>query len=470
MLHKKTIFIIAISLLALILLIYILVLIFSSNSNALNYVILPLQSTTSILDLSSLFNNNLRTTITISDKNQEVDLFLLSEDFSFFITQKDIFFNNNDNSKINKYLNNFYNHEISSSLSIISNRTQMVFTKYRFGRKAKENFFLCSKNNCDKNSFNMKNFTFMLVEDPIDKISGGIGLGPNEYTGDGAINLFNELYREKYIDNLIWYIDYENEEKKLIIGKYPYEVNSKYNKDDYEFFELEKKGSLFVLNMVKITIGNNEEYDSDNNDNNIKDRSFIFLQDISLIYGPPEYYQKIKNIFFNKYLSNNQCIENTFNYKLTDYLYISCKEDISLKDFPPLIININKNCQFELTYEDLFMKSNEQILFLFVTNKIEKYFNGKWNIGEPFLKKYVLVYNPKEYKIGFYQINKNERSNYKHLGFLGIIILLIVIGVIIYLCLFIFRKYRNRKIRRAALEMKIEEISNKLILNKSENK
>ena len=84
---------------------------------------------------------------------------------------------------------------------------------------------------------------------------------------------------------------------------------------------MEKKGSLFVLNMVKITIGNNEEYDSENNDNNIKDRSFIFLQDISLIYGPPEYYQKIKNIFFNKYLSNNQCIENTFNYKLTDYIY-----------------------------------------------------------------------------------------------------------------------------------------------------
>ena len=471
MLHKKTIIIITISLLALILLIYILFLIFSSSYNIPNVVILPLQSTSSISDLSSLFYNNLRTTITISDEKQEVDLFLLSEDFSFFITQKNILFENNEKSEINKFSNNFYNYEKSSSIDIISDRTQMFFTKYKYGRKSKENFSLCSKNNCDKTSINLKKFKFMLVEDPIDKISGGIGLGPNEYIVDGAINLFNELYREKYINNLIWYIDYKNEEKKLIIGKLPYEVNNKYNKDDFEFFEMEKVGSVYELNMMKITIGNNEENnDDENSDNNIKDRAFQFLQDYSLIHGPPEYYNKIKNIFFNKYFSNNQCVENSFNYKLIDYLYISCNEDISLKDFPPLIIYINKNFKFELTYDDLFMKSNGQFLFLFVSNKIENYFNKKWHIGEPFLKKYNPVYNPKDNKIGFYQISKNKKSNYKSAGIIGFIILFISIVLIIYLCLFIFRKYRNRKIRRAAMEMKIEEISRKFILYKGENK
>ncbi len=112
MLHKKTIFIIVSLLVLLIIFIILLSLIFSSNNN--NLIILPLQSTISINDLSSLFFNNLRTTITISDKNQEVDLFLLSQDFSFFITQQDIFFNNNDNSKINKLSKNFYNYEMSS--------------------------------------------------------------------------------------------------------------------------------------------------------------------------------------------------------------------------------------------------------------------------------------------------------------------------------------------------------------------
>ena len=471
MLHKKTIIIIVFSLLALIILIYTLSLIFSSTNDISNVVILPLQSTLSILDLSSLFNNNLRTTITISDKKQEVDLFLLSEDFSFFITQKNILFENNEKSKINKYSNNFYSYEISSSINIISNRTQIYFTKYKYGRKSRENFSLCSKNNCDKTSINLEKFNFMLVEDPIDKISGGIGLGPNEYIVDGAINLFNELYREKYINNLIWYIDYTNKEKQLIIGKLPYEVNNKYKKDDFEFFTMESKRSLYELKMMKITIGNNEENDDDeNNDNIIKDRLFQFLQDYSLIHGPPEYYNKIKNIFFNKYFSNNKCIENTFNYQLIDYLYISCNEDISLKDFPPLIIYINKNSKFELTNDDLFMKSNGQTLFLFVSNKIESYFSEKWHIGEPFLKKYNPVYSPKDNKIGFYQISKNKKGNYKLAGIIGFIVLFISIIFIIYLCLFIFRKYRNRKIRKAAMEMKIEEISSKFILYKNENK
>ena len=43
----------------------------------------------------------------------------------------------------------------------------------------------------------MENFNFMLVEDPFDKVSGGIGLSPQEYIGDGAINLFNESKRDE---------------------------------------------------------------------------------------------------------------------------------------------------------------------------------------------------------------------------------------------------------------------------------
>jgi hypothetical protein len=368
----------------------------SSNIILSNVVILPLQSTTSILDLSSLINNNLRTTITISDKKQEVDLFLSSNDFSFFITQQDIFFENNDNSKINKLANNFYDYEFSSSIEILSDRTQMVFTNYRFARKAKENFALCSKNNCNQNSINMEGFYFMLAEDPVNKASGGIGLGLNEYIGDGAINLFNELYRRKYIENNVWYIDYnKNDEKKLVIGKYPYDVDKKYKKEDFEFVELENKGNFWELIMMKITIGYVDEYKEDSQDNILRDKNIQFLQEYSIIYGSPEYYNRIKNIFFNKYL-NNQCIEKTFNHQLTDYLYIVCNEDVSLKDFPPLVFYINKNLRLELTYNDLFMKSDGQILFLLISNKIEKYFNGKWYIGEPLLRKYMPVYNQNE--------------------------------------------------------------------------
>ena len=471
MLQKRTILIIVISLIAIAYIIYLICVMSSSSSNLSHTAILQLQSTTSFSDLSTFFNNNLRTTITVSDKNQEVDLFFSSTDFSFFITQQDIFFNNNENSKINKFSNNFYNYEISSSIKIKSERTQTYFTNYKFGRKAEESFALCSENNCDKNSIKMNNFNFMLVEDPFEKVSGGIGLSPHEFVGDGAINLFNELYRKNYIKNNVWYIEYdENGDKKLIIGKFPNEVNKKYKFNNFDFFKIDNKGSAWQLQMIKISIGENDNNnDEDNNDNIIKYRNIEFKHEFSLIYGPPDYYKKIKNIFFNKYL-NNKCVENTFTYQLIDYLYITCDEDISLKDFPPLIMDINKNIGFELTYDDLFMKNNGKILFLFFSNKIEKYFNEKWYMGEPFLKKYMTVYNQKELKIGFYGLNKKSKGNYRVAGILGSIFLFISIAIIIYLCLFLFRKYRNRKIRRAALEMKIEEISSKFISNKNENK
>jgi hypothetical protein len=465
MLHKKTIIIISIFFILLTLLIFLISLFFSSNNN--NLIILQLQSSSSINDISSLFFNNLRTTITVSDKKQEVDFFLLSQDSTFFITQQNIFFDNNDNSKINKYSNNFYNYEFSSTINILSNRTQMFFAKYKFARKANDNFALCSKDNCDRNSINISHFNFMLVEDPVDKISGGIGLGPQEFSYNDRVNLFNELYKEKYIKIPIWYIEYnKNEEKRLIIGKYPYEISKKYTENDYVFFERDRKASFWEMTMAKIVIGNNND---ENEDFLIKDRTFQFQQDFSLINGPPDYYNKIKNFFFNKYLSN-QCSENTFTYQLTDYLYVSCNEDITLEDFPPIIIMINNNLQFELTYEELFMKSNGKILFLFISNKVEKYFNGKWHIGEPFLKKYIPVYNQKEYTIGFYGITKKKKKSYKVFGISGFIFLFLSIVIVFYLCSYIFKKYRNRKIRKAAREMKIEEISSKLILNNNENK
>ena len=465
MLHKKTIFLILISLLFLILVIYLLSLIFSSGTNSSHVIILPLQSSTNINDLSSLFNNNLRTTIKASDKNTEVDLFLLSQDFSFFITQKDIFFDNYDKSEINIYSNNFYDYKLSSSIKILSNRTQTTFTKYKYGRQAEEDFALCN-NNCDKNTINLKQFTFMLVEDPYDGVSGGIGLAPNEFIADGAFNLFNELYREKYIKSPVWYIDYHNEgEKKLIIGKLPYEYSNDYSEDEFEFVNAGTKGSLWELEMTKIKIGYEEN--DENNDNIINDRLFVFRHEYSLIYGPPDYYKKIKNIYFNKYLSN-QCSENTITYQSTKYLYISCNEDISLEDFPPLVIDISNSLKFELTYEDMFMKDNGKILFLFVTDKKERYFNGKWHIGEPFLKKYMPIYNQKERKMGFYELIKKQKKSYKAAGIVGFIFLIASIGVAIYLSLFLFKRYRKRKIRRAAMEMKIEEINIKLILNKNE--
>ena len=152
-----------------------------------------------------------------------------------------------------------------------------------------------------------------------------------------------------------------------------------------------------------------------------------------------------------------------------EYLYITCSTDIALKEFPPLVININKNNKFELTYEDLFVKNDKDILFLFMTNKEERY-SEKWHMGEPFLKKYMPVYNQQEKKIGFYNVIYYYKTTYRILGIVGYIFFVILCIILTLLILYLYKKHKDRKIRKAALEMKIEEISSKLIENKNENK
>ena len=467
MLHKKTIFIISISIISLILLIIIIVNIFSS-SNRLPYLItLPLQSSSSFSDISSLLKNNIKTTITASDKKQEIDLFLIPSDYSFFITQQDILFKNNDNSKINKYSKNFYDYEYSNSIKLLTERQKAVFTQYGFARKAEENFLLCDKDSCDENSLELKQFKFMLAEDPYDKISGGIGLNPSDFGENEATNFFNELYKRDYIKNKVWYINYhkKKDKKDLIIGKMPYEVSDKFDKTDFTFFDVKNKN--WELEMLNIIIG---EEDGENQDNFIKEKHFVFTQDSSLILGPYEYYQKIKNKFFSKYFTDKKCSESIYeSSKYNEYLYLSCNSDISISDFPPLTIDINNYYKLELTSKDLFAESDNNLIFLIITNKEEGY-SGKWFIGEPFLKKYKPVYDQGHSKIGFYEVMLKSKNKYRAVAIIGFIFFLICSAVLVYLCLYLFRKHKNKKIRQAAMEMRIEEISSKLVEKQAENK
>lgn len=243
----------------------------------------------------------------------------------------------------------------------------------------------------------------------------------------------------------------------------PYEIDDSFDKGDFTFFDVKDRG--WEIEMLNIIIGENDE---ESKDNLIKEKNFVFIQDSSLINGPYEYYQKVKQKFFSKYFSKPKCRESMFEYKLTEYLYITCDSDISLSDFPPLTIDINNYYKMVLTEEDLFVKNGEKIIFLFITNKEERY-SGKWYVGEPFLKKYIPVYDQEQKKIGFYKVMNKNKGNYKTIAIIGFIFFIICSGILAYLILYLLRKHRNKKIRRAAMEMRIEEMSAKFVEKQREN-
>ena len=81
------------------------------------------------------------------------------------------------------------------------------------------------------------------------------------------------------------------------------------------------------------------------------------------------------------------------------------------------------------------------------------------------------VYNQEEKKIGFYNLILKYKSSYRILGIIGFIFFIIFSAILTYLILYLYRKHRNKKIRKAAQEMKNEEITNKFITeNQDEQK
>ena len=110
--------------------------------------------------------------------------------------------------------------------------------------------------------------------------------------------------------------------------------------------------------------------------------------------------------------------------------------------------NQELNYEFILDYKDLFIKSNNKIIFL-ITSQIE---NKKWTFGIPFLKKYLLTYDYDNRVIGFYRQNKYkykiENNDLKNNIFK---IILIIFLVLVFATLgFLISKYiygYNRKKR-----------------------
>ena len=445
---RKKIILFGFCIIIIVLLIFLITTFFKSKK----YISLPLNIETTINDISSpssLFNNNIRTTIKISSNEQEVDLFLLSKSFSFFITQEDEFFENNEQSSINPYAENFYDDKISSSLKIINNKTKVTYERYLYGKVAQENFFLCTKDNCNSNSIQLKNFKFILTENPMDKISGSIGLNLNEDLREGGINFVNELYRQKYIDYPVWYINYEN--SNFNIGKFPHEVNKKYKNKNLFFDEVSSSDSNLVsweLQMENLYIGNENLKD-------IKKMIFELKPELGLIYGSPKFYKKLKDKFFGHYINETYCHENIFKDGYVGYYFIYCDESVDISKFPTLKFDNYYKFNFELSYKEMFKKVENKNLFLFFTDENENYFNDKWKIGEPFLRKYMTVFDQKNKYVGFYL--DMERKSYGFLNGIGFVLLIIGSIVAMFLCFVAYRKCRLRRIKKAAFEMDVSD-------------
>ena len=188
--------------------------------------------------------------------------------------------------------------------------------------------------------------------------------------------------------------------------------------------------------------------------------------DIDYYFSTKQYFESIKNKFFELYISKGICRINKLKEFYLRYQFITCNKEFNkeLIHFPKLsLVNTYYNHTFILTYNDLFIEANNEIIFLM--------FYNPWNpnsfmFGKNFMKKYQFIFRYDQKNIGFLKYNeisgeKNTNNtpketilNKKTLQILLIVALSIVlIGIIILGVYFLMKKcYKKRKKRANELD------------------
>ena len=354
-----------------------------------------------------------------------------------------------------------------------------------------QDIFLLYNNLQLTNKTKIENFDFLvgllneIDEDYIEygKYCGMLGLLMKSYEG----YLFNEnfvrhLKKEKIIDTYNWGMFFFDKEGS-------YKVNNDI-KNEYDGFyilgfyeqkytEIFKASNVFntyaIENIAFKGIGINFDtiyfYDSPNNITKYICSNNTLVElciDNNYFLSNSAYYNKIKEIFFKKFLDEDICYEvNSTKSNGEKYYMIYCDLEFEkyINSFPNLyFFNRELSFIFNFGYKDVFAKINDKIYFLIIGKDAIGSF---WKLGKIFFEKYPIIINQDKKTISLVYLDKygnqdnsdNKEQNQKQYKE---VLLYSIFGVCILAALiigYIFgRKLwkKNRKIKANELDENIE--------------
>ena len=341
--------------------------------------------------------------------------------------------------------------------------------------------FSKSKDSYDEESFNYKNFydafyakdvfhfnsdiktNLKFIYSPNDnkKLSTCLNIGFMAYNRnlrENSLNLVMQLKDNNIIESYDWSI-LLNEGVFLIGGK-PHEYKPNIYNEKYLFgsaYYYENIIPYFNLKINKIFFNSPKKPEENIL---IEDTDILYLLPTKgLIKGTFDYEKKIEQYFFNDFLIQNKCFKEYTND--IKHRTFTCKNNKSIKEelkskFPNLkFVHKSFLYTFELNFEDLFQEKGDKIYFLIWFDSSPKV-NIFWEMGLPFMKKYLFNYNYDNKLISFYNNDikeiekKNSTSNFKK----GNIILIIIFSIIVCILGFIIgRRKITKKNRLTAKEL-----------------
>ena len=474
------------------------------------YVLIPLkiddnEKFPKILSSGNLDENNLSlilfTNIYLGEPKQNVTFIISPDEYNFYmVTNKNNTIDNNSN---------FYDFRKSKTNNLDIDEkninTNLVFMSERFYFQNNNQGYIDEKAVDNINLvlyFQKPRFLRFssFCSDINSYIIFGLKLSEGFDTMEYSLNLIRQLKRKNITNNYKWFIDYNinknNEENighnfindiKMIIGVEPHElypnlykeknlklINAKSQNGYVNWGLYFNKICYYQRNDIKDKIIFELNNNANINNTNLEEylladikHNFIFIN------SPQLFFDYINQNFFNKLFDKKKCFKKGIKYS-----YIYCENNKEIEEYIQNnfgvihFINQELNYEFMLGYQDLFIKSNNKILFLIISQKNFK----KWILGIPFLKKYFLTYDYDNKVIGFYKQNYKRYIKRKgHLANIFIKIIFIILLILVCANLgFLIGKYfygYNRKKRMNELQENYlyEFTNNKNKINNKKN-
>ena len=267
------------------------------------------------------------------------------------------------------------------------------------------------------------------------------GLKINTYIAewDSKPNFINTYHNNGNILNKKWTMKYEtNDEGTLIVGDSPDNYDPSFKKKkyiEYSTYAIQKASLMnFGIKFDEISI-NGKTLDV------IKEVHFYHEYNAILVNS--NYYNKIKPIFFEKYISQNKCNERT---EFSKYSCIYCHKNFTDKDkksFPTIYFkHVELNTIFELNHNDLFTKAKDGKLYFLIVMEINS--DNIIKFGKPFLKKYTFTVDNEANKISLFAFEKKQKRNYLLIIILSVVSFVLLAAVIILVYKLLTKKAKKR--------------------------
>ena len=400
--------------------------------------------------INIIIDNSIYTKIEIGEPKQELIAWINTEEYSYYI-YKDMCILNSfyDENKSSTYNPNNEYHFFYNGYG----KTIYINESISFQNKKIKNFPIMFMKDPKNDEFFNQRFS---IKDITGKTCATIGLrfikNYNDKISKNFISILNDL---DIIDDYIIFFEYDEfgNEKFLLLGEYPEMIF----KNKYIFKET-CSTNINIYNRFKPQWGFKCDKILSGNIN-IEQNNIALHHNLGVIYAPAEYKDIIEKKFFFYYINKNICKKKNNG----EYIFFYCNNKIIEDEkfnFPELKFIKNEfEKEFILTFDDLFFTKGNNSYFLVVFHRL---YDEIWELGKPFLKKYLFAYNFDSKKIIHYNRTKNiiikeekEKEYNNKKNFFEYIIFIILFSIFIGIFCFLLGKriYNRNKNKIKAKEL-----------------